>query len=404
MLKKVVFFALALALVFSLAACQGGGTSSGTSTGGQAGQPAATAGPEGQFSGEPIKIGYVGALTGDTALWGQAGLNGMLLRAEKINAAGGVLGRKLEVVGMDGRGDPQDSVNAFNKLIDEEKVVAVVGTNFSSCNIPMASIADAKKIPLVATAASNMLVTQDESGKLHPYSFRLCFTDPYQGSKMAEYLIAKGFKTAALIVNKGDASSTGITQYFIPAYEAAGGKIVANEEGNGGDNDFRAQLTKIAQAKPEVLFIPWIYSDVALIAKQARELGLDCQLAGSDGWDSMDLPSLAEGAMEGAIFCSRPGFALPEAQTFGEEYQAKFNITLEGECLFGSDGLAWIVQCIEEAGSAEPEAIRERLENTTLFKGLLGELVQDPATHNPLREVAIFEVQGDKEVFIEMFK
>ncbi len=402
-MKKPIALFIALSMAAGLfAGC--GKTSPAPASTQEAGSGSTAATESAPASGDTIKIGYVSALSGDTALWGQAGLNGMLLTAEKINAAGGVLGKQIEIIGLDGRGEPQDSVNAYNKLVDEHKVVAVVGTNFSSCNIPIAAVADQKKVPVVATAASNELVTVDENGKLHPYSFRLCFIDSFQGGKMAEYVLNKGMKNAAILINKGDSYSTGVSQYTIDAFQAGGGTIVAKEEGNSGDNDYRAQLTKIAQANPEVLFIPWIYSDVALIAKQARELGLTCQFVGYDGWDSMELGAMAEGALEGAFYCSRPGFSLPEAKAYGDEYQAKFNIGLEGECLFGNDGLMWIVQCIEEAGSVDPQAIRDRLENTTSFKGLIGEMSVDPATHNPQRELAIFEIKGNENVFIEMFK
>ncbi len=355
-------------------------------------------------SGDPIKIGYVSALSGDTAQWGQAGLNGMLLTAEKINAAGGVMGRPIEIVAEDGRGEAQDSVNAYNKLVDEKKVVAVVGTNFSSCNIPMAAVADEKKVPIVGTACSNELVTVDESGKLHPYSFRLCFIDSFQGTKMAEYVLSKGFKNAAILVNNGDAYSQGVADFTVKAFEAGGGKIVANENATAEGKDYRAQLSKIKTANPEVLFIPWIYEDVVLIAKQAKELGLECKFVGFDGWDSTELPTMAEGTLEGAWFCSRPGFNTPEAKAYGEEYTAKYNIALEGECLFGNDGLMWIVQCINETQSTDPTVLRDALENTKSFKGLIGEMAVDPATHNPQRELAIFEIQGDKNVLTEMYK
>jgi branched-chain amino acid transport system substrate-binding protein len=355
-------------------------------------------------SDDTIKIGYVSALSGDTALWGQAGLNGMLLTAKKINAAGGVLGKQIEIIGLDGRGDPLDSVNAYNKLVDQYNVVAVVGTNFSSCNIPIAAVSDVKKVSVIATAASNELVTVDENGKLHPYSFRLCFIDSFQGGKMAEYILGKGIKTAAILTNIGDTYSVGVSEYTIEAFEAGGGTIVAAEEANSGDNDFRAQLSKIAKADPEVLFIPWIYNDVSLISKQARELGLTCQFVGFDGWDSMELPTLADGALEGALFCSRPGFNTPEAKAYGVEYQAEFNIGLEGECLFGNDGLMWLVQVIEETGSTDREVIRDALENTTSFSGLIGEMSVDPLTHNPKRELAIFTIKGTEEVFVEMYK
>jgi branched-chain amino acid transport system substrate-binding protein len=403
-MKKTIIILVAMSLVFALLA----GCAQTVE------QPAVDAGTEDSTDvqapaeeaadSETIKIGYVSALSGDTALWGQAGLNGMLLTAKKINEAGGVLGRQIEVIGLDGRGDAQDSVNAYNKLVDEYEVIAVVGTNFSSCNIPIAAVSDVKKIPVIATAASNELVTVDENGVLHPYSFRLCFIDSFQGGKMAEYMLDKGVKTAAILTNIGDSYSVGVSQFTVEAFEAGGGTIVASEEANSGDNDFRAQLSKIAAADPEILFIPWIYNDVALIAKQARELGLECQFVGFDGWDSMELPTLAEGALEGALFCSRPGFNTPEAKAYGEEYMAEYNIALEGECLFGNDGLMWLVQVIEETGSTDPEVIREALENTTSFSGLIGEMAVDPATHNPQRELAIFTITGTEEVYVEMYK
>ena len=129
---------------------------------------------------DPIKIGYVGALSGDTALWGQAGLNGLTLTAEMINAEGGIIGREVQIIGLDGKGAADDSVAAYKRLVEQEGVVAVVGTNFSSCNIPIAAVSDELHVPVIATAASNELVTVDANGKLHPYSFRLWLLHPYQ--------------------------------------------------------------------------------------------------------------------------------------------------------------------------------------------------------------------------------
>ena len=148
-------------------------------------------------------------------------------------------------------------MNALNKLIDQDKVVAVVGINFSSCNIPMASVADDKKVPVIATAASSPLVTVDESGKLHPYSFRIGFTDPFQGRVIASFAYNKlNIRNAAVLTNIADAYSTGITEYLVEEFERLGGNIVARENASSGDNDFRAQLSKIKDAQPEALFVP----------------------------------------------------------------------------------------------------------------------------------------------------
>lgn len=353
----------------------------------------------------PIKIGYVGALSGDTALWGQAGLNGMELTAKQINEDGGILGREVQVIGLDGKGAPDDSVTAYKKLVEEEGVSAVVGTNFSSCNIAIAAVADELKVPVIATAASNELVTVDADGKLHPYSFRLCFIDSYMGYLAGSYAYNElGLKTCALITDVTDSYSTSVGQYMVDTFTELGGELVASEEAQNGDNDFRAQLTKIAAAQPDVLFIPWNYENVCLIAQQARELGIEGVFFGADGWDTTELIELSNSALEGCYYVSRPGFNLPEAAAYGEVYQEEYNVALEAECLYGNDGVMWIKQAIEAAGSDDPTAIRDQLEATTSFDGLLGHMSIDPATHNPSRDAAIFEVKDDEVQYVGIYE
>ena len=169
------------------------------------------------FAAEPevIKIGYIGDLTGGTSIWGQYGKYGAELAVMDYNEKGGVLNGqyKLELVPMDGKGEPADSVNAYKKLVTQDGVVASIGTNFSSCNIPMASVADELHVPIIGTAASNELVTVDESGKLHPYSFRMCFLDSYIGTAIGSYA-AGNYKTAALISVLGDTNSNASVTSF----------------------------------------------------------------------------------------------------------------------------------------------------------------------------------------------
>ena len=280
----------------------------------------------------PIKIGYVGALSGDTALWGQAGLNGMKLTAKQINEDGGILGREVQIIGLDGKGAPDDSVTAYKKLVEEEGVCAVVGTNFSSCNIAIAAVADELEVPVIATAASNELVTVDANGNLHPYSFRLCFIDSYMGYLAGSYAYTElGLKTCAIIEDITDSYSTSVGDYMVETFTDLGGELVDSEEAQNGDNDFRAQLTKIAAAQPDVLFIPWNYENVCLIAQQARELGITSVFFGADGWDTTELIELSNGALEGGYYVSRPGFNLPEAAAYGEVYRAEYNVALEAE-------------------------------------------------------------------------
>ena len=353
----------------------------------------------------PIKIGYVGALSGDTALWGQAGLNGLELTAKQINAEGGILGREVQIIGLDGKGVSDDSVSAYKRLVEEYGVVAVVGTNFSSCNIPIAAVADELKVPVIATAASNELVTVDAEGNLHPYSFRLCFIDSYMGLLAGSYAYNElGLRSCAVIEDITDSYSTSVGGFMVDTFTSLGGELVASEEAQNGDNDFRAQLTKIAAKQPDLLFVPWNYENVALIAQQAREVGITAVLFGADGWDTTELTELANGALEGCYYVSRPGFNLPEAAAYGEIYAAEYNVALETECLYGNDGLKWIQYAIETAGSDDPTAIRDALEATESFDGLLGHMSINPENHNPSRDAAIFKVENDEVVYVGIYQ
>lgn len=350
-MKKIFSLLLTLTMVLSLAAC--GGNSSTPST------PSGDGTQSDAANSDTIKIGYVSDLTGATALWGTAGQYGAELAIKQVNENGGVLdGKMLELVPMDGKGEPADSVSAFKNLVEVHNIVAEIGTNFSSCNIPMASVADEVKVPIIGTAASNELVTVDENGKLHPYSFRMCFIDSYLGTVIGNYAYdTLGSRNAALFTVAGNTNSESVGQFLRDAFTAKGGTIVADEQCQDGDVDFRAQL------------------------------------AGE-----------AEGALENCLYVSRIGFSTPEAKAFGEEVAKAYNITMEGECLFGHDGVMWLVDAINRAGSADPEAIRDALEQTDVFEGLIGTLVMDPATHNPSMACAVYECHGDSFEFKEIIE
>ena len=389
--KRILSLVLAMAMTVSLFAGCGGSSSSSAAAEGDS--PAAADGSStAAASGETIKIGYVSDLTGTSRLWGTAGRDGALLAVEDVNAAGGVLdGQMIELIASDGKGEPADSVNAYRSMVENDGIVASIGTNFSNCNIAMAPVAEQLQVPIVGTATSNSLVTMDEEGNLRPYSFRMCFLDSFQGTALGLKAAQLGFTKGAMIRTIDDTYSMEVGQYIMDTFVEQGGEIVASETVNVSDTDFRAQLTNIAAANPDVLFIPCTYNNVALIAKQAKEMGINCVYMGTDSWDSAELAELAGGALEGSYYVSRIGFNSPEAKEFGERYQSVYNVDLEAECLFGYSGVMWIVDAIERAGSADPTAIRDALENTDTFSSLIGTLVQDPATHNPSMDVAVFQ-------------
>jgi len=392
-------------MALSLAACGGGGGDQADTAPSGGSDAAADSGSSSGGTGDTIKIGYISDLTGATALWGTAGQYGAELAIKAVNEAGGVLdGKMLELVPMDGKGEPADSVSAFKNLVETHHIVASIGTNFSSCNIPMASVADEVKVPILGTAASNELVTIDESGKLHPYSFRMCFIDSYLGTVVGNYASTTlGAKNAALFTVAGNTNSEAVGQFIKDAFTANGGAIVADEQCQEGDVDFRAQLANIGAANPDVVFVIMNdYAKIATFAKQAREMGIDCLMMGHDGWDSQQLAGEAGGALEGCCYVSRIGFSTPEAREFGEQVASEYNTSMEAECLFGHDGVMWITDAINRAGSADPVAIRDALEGTDVFEGLIGTLVMDAATHNPSMACAIYKCEGDTFTFQEI--
>lgn len=352
-----------------------------------------------------IKIGFIGDLTGDTAVWGQAGSNAGKMATEEINALGGILGRKIEFIPMDGRGQPVDSVNAFNSLV-EQGVLCVIGTNFSSCNKAIAPIANQKKVPLLGTTCTNPAVTVDQNtGKVHPYSFRIGFIDPFQGQVLGTYAaVQMKAKTAASFLDISQDFAATETKYFKERFEANGGTLIGTVSGRSGDNDFRAQLTKLAQMKPDVILLPWFYKDVALIANQAVELGMNIPFMGPDSWDSKELLTLAGPALEGSFYCSQPSFARPVTKPFHDAYVAKFKSEPEAESLAVRDGLYWVKDACERAKKVDRVALREMLEKTTSFVGLMGPINVDPLTHDPSKEASLYKITKSNFVWIGDFK
>lgn len=394
-MKKFVSLLLAVLMVLSLVAC-----------GGKEEAPAATpdAPAKEEEAAGTIKIGYVSDLTGSTSLWGTAGMYGAQQAVKEINEAGGVLGgQMLELITADGKGEPADSVSGFQNMVTQG-IVASIGTNFSSCNIPMADVADQVKVSILGTAASNELVTVAEDGTLHPYSFRMCFIDSYLGTVIGNYAAnTMGVKKAALFTIAGNTNSESVGAFVKDAFTANGGEIVVEAQCQENDLDFRAQLANIKAANPEVIFVIMNnYSMTANFAIQARELGIEVPMMGHDGWDSAELAGAAEGALEGCMYVSRIGFNSAPAKELGELIMAEYPMeSMEAECLFGYDGVMWVVDAIERAGSADPVAIRDALEATDVFEGMIGTLVMDPATHNPSMACAIYKCEGDAFVYTE---
>lgn len=329
-----------------------------------------------------VKVGWIGSLSGDQAVWGQCESNTVKMMFDELNASGGLLGAKFEVVAYDTRGDAQEAVNTVKRLTSQDKVIAIIGPNASGQAIPISSVLEEMKVPDIATVATNPKVTVVD-GKVKPYNFRVCFIDPYQGAVAAGFAVdVLKAKTAAILYDVADDYSQGLSQFFIETFEKKGGKIVAKEGFKTGDTDFRPQLTKIKDANPEIIFMPYFFKEVALSSKQARELGITATLMGGDGWPSEQLLSMAQDAVEGSYVVNHLDFDDPDVQDFKTKYKEKFGKDVELNGYLAHDASLMLIEAIKKANSLDPVAIRDALE-TVDIKGITGRIAIGKNTHNP---------------------
>ncbi len=321
------------------------------------------------FAAKPIVIGQIATVTGDFAAYGVAEVESVKIAVKEINDAGGVLGRPIEIIMYDCRTRQEDMVNAARRLVEQDRVCAVVGPTGSGICIAGAPVFNRRHVPQVMTLPTNPLVTVDESGKVRPYSFRMCFLDPYQGAIMAQFAAKNlGSKKAALLYDVSSDYSQGQREFFIKSFEAAGGKLVADEGFRADDVDFRSQLTNMKESGADVLIFPFMGKSLPLAVKQARELGIELPIVGGDGYGDFMWEICGE-TLRNTYWVSHvdrydptlAGFFAKYLESAGTECQEFMNAVM------AYDAVYWVKDAIERAGSDDPEKIRDALEDT---KGL----------------------------------
>lgn len=362
----------------------------------------------GDNASKDIKIGMVYELTGNTASYGTSAANGAKLAFKEINASGGVLGKQIQIVTADNKGEPSESANAMTKVITQDKVVAVTGFTVSSCGIAGSVVAEDNKIPFVAAATVNPKVTVDErTGKVKAYTFRACFIDSFQGTVGANFALnSLKVKKAAILIDNSSDYSKGLSKVFRDVFSAGGGQIVAEEAYLQKDQDFKSTLTAIKAQNPELLYIPGYYEDVGKIVKQARELGMTIPILGGDAWDS---PKLAE--LGGPQPLNNTYFTNfysvedknPVSNAFIEAYKKEYGQLPDSMAAMGYDAANLLVDAIKRANSTESSKIREALAATKNFKSVSGDMDLN-ATHDAVRGVVIIEMKDGKQVYKETVK
>ena len=348
-----------------------------------------------------VKIGGLAPLTGSLAIYGVTTTNGAELAVKEINANGGINGKQIDYIVLDTKGDATESVMAYNKLVDD-KVAAVIGDITSKPTVAVAEIAAQDNMPMITPTGTQVDIT--EAG---PNVFRVCFTNPYQGTVLATLAKERfGAQTAGILVNNSSDYSDGIAKAFTEQAEKLGINITVKEGYADGDRDFRAQLTKIATVNPDVLLIPEYYEQASLIAAQAREMGVKSIFVGSDGWDgiSKTLDETAYKVIENSYFTNH--FSMqdesPKIQNFIKAYKDTYKEDPSAFSALGYDAVYMVKEAIEKAGSTEKQAIVDALKGIE-YDGITGYLTFDE-NNNPVKAVTILKIQNGEYVFDSKIK
>lgn len=348
-----------------------------------------------------IKVGGLAPLTGSLAIYGVTTTNGAQLAVEEINKNGGINGKQIEYIVLDTKGDATESVMAYNKLVDTN-VAAVIGDITSKPTVAVAEIAAQDNMPMITPTGTQVDIT--EAG---PNVFRVCFTNPYQGTVLATLAKERfGADTAGILVNNSSDYSDGIAKAFTEQAEKLGIKITVKEGYADGDRDFRAQLTKIAAENPDVLLIPEYYEQASLIAAQAREVGVKSIFVGSDGWDGIakTLDSTAYKVIENSYFTNH--FSMQDEsvkiQNFIKAYKETYKEDPSAFSALGYDAVYMVKEAVEKAGSTDKQAVVDALKNIE-YDGITGYLTFDDH-NNPVKAVTILKIVNGEYVFDSKIK
>lgn len=344
-----------------------------------------------------LLVGVVGSLTGANATFGNSTKNGVDLAIKQRNAAGGVLGTKVRAIHLDDQGRPDEAKTATQRLITQDKVLAIIGEVASSNSLAMAPVAQRAKIPMITPSSTNPAVTE-----IGDFIFRMCFIDPFQGFVMAKFAREnlKLSKVAILRDVRND-YSVGLANVFAEEFKKMGGTIVADESYAQGDVDYKATLTKIRGSAPEAIYVPGYYTEVGQIARQARELQIEVPLLGGDGWDSDKLFEGGGKAVDGSYFSNHYHIddPSPAIQKFVGDYRAEYNETPDALAALAFEAAEVTLTAFEKAGALDPVKARDILAATKDFPGVTGKITLDEK-RNAVKPAVVIQIREGKRAFV----
>ncbi len=396
MKKKFVVF-MSLLLVLSFVA----GCSQGANVGSENNPPQDVESPN---DADTIKVGLNYELSGAVSTYGQGLTEGIELAFEEINAKGGVLGKQVEPVKMDNKSDTTEATNVSTRLATRDKVVAILGAATSGNTKAATPPAMQNKVPLISASATADDVTMDANGKVREYVFKTCFSDSFQGVTMANFAYKDlNFKNAAVLFDNTSDYAKGLAKSFNETFKALGGTVLAEEAYQANETDYKAVLTNLKSANPEVLYVPGYYEEVGLIVRQARELGLDVPVLGADGYDSPKLVEIAGAEALNHVYYTNHYSSMDDADdivAFRKAFSGKYNKEADAFNALGYDLAYFLADALERAGEADSEKLKDALASTKNFEAITGTLSIDE-NHNPVKAVTILELKDGEPTFLK---
>ena len=350
--------------------------------------------------GGPVKVALLAPMSGQVKTFGESTKNAVDIAVAEWNAAGGVAGRQIQLVVEDSQCSAEPAVNAANKVIDQDGAKFIIGEVCSSASIPVSEIAVAKKVVQISPTSTNPSVTVGADGKTKPYIFRACFIDPFQGTVGANFAL-KTLKanTAFVMLDQGNDYVRGLAEFFEAAFTKGGGTIVGKETYTKDDTDFSAILTKVADTKPDVLYLPDYYPIVNLVGAQVKQRNLSVVMMGGDGWDSADLDLKAA---DGGYFTNHYSAddTRPIVQDWVKKYNTKYGANPDALATLGYDAANMLFTAMKNANSTDPEKVKDALASLKDFDGVSGKMSID-AEHNPIKSAVVLQVKDGKVSFVE---
>ncbi len=387
--RYLITFLLALSLL--LAACA------------QPGQEPAATGEEqaagGAGEGEPLKIAILAPLSGPVPTFGVSTRDGALLAIKEWNANGGVLGRQIEAVVADSQCTPDPAVNAANQVIDQDGVHYIVGEVCSSASIPVSDVAESKGVLQISPTSTNPQVTLTQSGETKNFVFRACFIDPFQGTVGAKFALDNlGAQTAFILYDQGNDYVRGLAEFFEAAFTEGGGQILGKETYTSQDTNFSAILTQVAEANPDILYVPDYYNIINLVGAQAKQMGITAVMMGGDGWDSADLD---RSAAEGGYYTNHysPDDPREEVTNWVANYSAEYGSEPDALATLAYDAMNLLLAGIEKAGVDDAAQVADAME-TLEYNAVSGTITFDEQ-HNPIKPAVILQVSGGEVKYVD---